>query len=176
MRTRGRILLVVALCLTACGDTNGPTEDDVDAASLQDAAAAEDLPAALDAGERLVEELLADLDVDPRERPDVRPYRVSPCDVVDDDAPSLVSVARGIAFPAERTDDVIEQVRTTFEAAGVDGIRVVREDSDMPAVIGVFAEQTWQVGATLNAVDGIGEIRVNSRCLPGELPEPPASS
>lgn len=41
---------------------------------------------------------------------------------------------------------------------------------------GVFAEDRWQVAVTVNRVDDIGEVRVNSPCLPGDLPEPPPSS
>jgi hypothetical protein len=176
VRTRPIWLLVGALFLAACGETSATMEGEVDRSNIAEAAAAADLPAALEAGERIVEDLLASLDVDPRDRDDVRPYRVSLCDeVADEDGPSLVSVARGIAFPAERTDDVIEQVRVALEDAGVEGVRVVRRDSVLPLVTGVFADDTWQVGATLNREDGIGEVRVSSACLPGELPDPPAS-
>lgn len=176
MRTR-RIGLFVAMLLLAagCGEDSATTEGGMDGSNIAEAAAAADLPAALEAGERIVDDLLASLDVDARERDDVRPYRVSLCDeVVDEDGPSLVSVARGIAFPAERTDEVIEQVRVALEAAGVDSVRVVREDGVLPLVTGLFADDTWQVGATLNREDGIGEVRVSSACLPGELPEPSA--
>ena len=172
MRTPRTWLLVAALFVAGCADEGGTTEAAVDTTMFDAAAAAEDLPAALEAGERIVEDLVAALDVDERERDDVRPYRVSLCDEIADDAPSLVSVARGIAFPAERTADVLAQIRTELEEAGVDGVRVVREDTDVPMVTGVFADDTWQVAAMLNAQDGIGEVRVNSACLPGELPDP----
>lgn len=176
MKLRPTILLAAVLALAACGETSGTTEVDVDGAPLEQAAAAEDLPAALEAGEGVVAYLLANLDVEERQDDDVRPYRVRLCDEVADDGPSLVSVGRGISFPAERTDEVAEQVRAVLEEAGADGVRVVRGDSVLPLVTGVFADDTWQVGATLNREDGIGEIRVNSRCLPGELPDPPGST
>lgn len=179
MRTRsGALLLAVALCLFGCGErgsgdevTDGQaTGGEVDTAAFARAADAADLPAALEAGERIVTELVAAIGVSDRDRPDVRPHRVSLCDEVADDAPSLVSVARGISFASEDTDDVLDRVRGALEGAGVDGVRVVGEDSSVPMVTGVFADDTWQVAATLNRPDGIGEVRVNSACLPGELP------
>ncbi|MBS3942332.1 MAG: hypothetical protein KG028_15340 [Actinobacteria bacterium] len=176
MRNPGTWLLVAALCLGACADTAADPEGSVDTATFDEAAAAEDLPAALAAGERIADDLRASLDVEPQAIEGVRPYRVSLCDEVRDDAPSLVSVGRGFAIPPERIGDVVEQVRATFEAAGLDGVRVVGEDTDAPLVTALFADDTWQVSAMLNGRDGIGEIRVNSACLPGEVPEPPASS
>lgn len=177
MRTRWPALLGVVVLLGACDRDPGTIEvDAVDAAAYEDAAEAEDLAAALDAGERLVDQLLVAVDVEPRSRDDVRPYRVSLCDETVDDGPRVVSVGRGIAFPSEDTDAVVARVRDQFEAAGVDGFRVVGEDGDVPMVTGVFADDRWQVSATLNRVDGIGEVRANSPCLPGDLPDPPSSS
>ncbi len=187
MRTRsGALLLAAALFLLGCGDrdegaggagadgatdTGTSTEAAVDTATFAQAADAADLTAALAAGERIVTDLVATLDVDEREQTDVRPYRVSLCDEVADDAPSLVSVARQIAFPTDRTDDVVARIRGALEDAGLDGVDVVGEDGDVPLVTGVFADDTWQVAATLNRPDGIGEVRVNSACLPGDLPD-----
>lgn len=177
MRRRWIALLIVGVLLGACDRDPGTIEvDAVDAALYEAAAGAEDLPEALEAGERIAEQLVVALDVEPRPRDDVRPYRVSLCDETSDDGPRLVSIGRGIGFASGDTDAVVARARDQLEAGGVDGVRVVGGDGDVPMVTGVFAEDRWQVAVTLNRVDGIGEVRVNSPCLPGDLPEPPHSS
>lgn len=171
-------LLLAAVVLVGCetGSTGGATVDPVDEGAYADAAEASDLAEALAAGQRIVDDLVASLDVDERARDDVRPYRVSLCDETTEGAPRLVSVARGIAFDPGATDDVSADTERLLEAAGVDGVRVVGGDGVVPLVTGVFAGDRWQVAATLNREDGIGEVRVNSACLPGDVPDPPASS
>lgn len=177
MTRRWLALLIVGALLGACDRDPGTIEvDAVDAALYEAAADAEDLPEALEAGERIAEQLLVALDVEPRPRDDVRPYRVSLCDETSDDGPRLVSIGRGMGFASKDTDAVVARARDQLESAGVDGVRVIGGDGDVPMVTGVFAEDRWQVSATFNRVDGIGEVRVNSPCLPGDLPEPPSSS
>ncbi|WP_052668407.1 hypothetical protein [Nitriliruptor alkaliphilus] len=146
-----------------------------DATPYTEAVDATELAEALAIGERIADDLLGTLDVDPRPR-DVRPYRVQLCDETLDDSPRIVSVGRGIAFPSDATDELTAQARDLLEGAGVDGVRVLREDSILPMVTGVFAGDTWQVAVSFNRPDGIGEIRVNSACLPGDVPDPPESS
>jgi hypothetical protein len=171
------LLVAAAVVLTACGtDQGGATPvEGLDTAPYAAAADAADLADALAAGERIAEDLLGALDVDPRPR-DVRPYRVSLCDETRDDSPRIVSVGRGIAFPPDTTDELAERARDLLEGAGVDGVRVVREDGILPMTAGVFAGDTWQVAVSFNRPDGIGEIRVNSACLPGDVPDPPEAS
>lgn len=183
MRHRGTgpltaaLLAAVVVGLTACGaDQGGATPvEGLDTTPYGEAADAADLAEALAIGERIAEDLLGTLDVDPRPR-DVRPYRVSLCDETLDDSPRIVSVGRGISFPPDATDELAEQARDLLEGAGVDGVRVVRADGILPMATGVFAADTWQVAVSFNRPDGIGEIRVNSSCLPGDVPDPPESS
>lgn len=167
--------LLSTLLLAACG-TSEAGRDDVDGGAIEAAAAAEDLPAALEAGTRIVDGLVDELAVDERPRDDVRPYRVSRCDETADDGPHVVSVGRGIAFPSDTTDDLLEAAHVSLEQAGVEGLRTVGGDGFLPQLTGLFDDDRWQVAVTLNRDEGIGEVRVNSRCLPGEVPEPPPSS
>lgn len=172
--------VVAAAALTACGTTSeadggaagGSTSDSGgNVGIVEDAAAVTQLADAAVLAGSLAEGLAAALPADAREQAaaDEGP-RAAPCDPAEPDGPHTVTVTRGVAFDPADADAVLDAGRAHLAEIGIEEVRTVGDDGDSPQLVAVFDDQRWQVSLLLGRSAGRGGVRVNTPCLPGDLP------